>query len=114
MTDTTRQLSVDEAMAEFQAIAREVLGAAAPGNAAAAATEQTEESRFSLAEVILRLACPDPRMCGDTRCRRGRLCRHFAHVRALHEGRVRTHHPRRPPDAEALRYAVWVYMNSGR
>ncbi len=117
MTDPTQLISVDDAMADFQAITREVLGdtSFSAGDSAPAATpEQMEESRFRLAEFMLSLACPDPRMCGDQRCQRGRLCRHFAHVQALREGSAMPHHPRRPPGAEAARYAVWVYMNSGR
>jgi len=115
MTDPTRPLSVDEAMAEFQAIALEVLADAPSsrsGAAPPATPAQTEESLFGLAEFVLSLACPDPRMCGDRRCKRGGLCRHFAHVRALQQGRVAPHHPRRTPGAEAARYAIWVHMNT--
>jgi hypothetical protein len=114
MTDPTHPLSVDEAMAEFQAIAREVLADASPHpGSTPAAPAQTNENHFRPAEFMLSLACPDPRACRDQRCRRGGLCRHFAHVRALQQGRA-SHHPRRTPGAEAARYAVWVYMNSGR
>lgn len=114
MSDPTRPLSIDEAMAEFQAIALDVLADAPRTDGPPLTPAQTEEGHFQLAESVLRLACPDPRMCGDQRCQRGRQCRHFAHVRALQQGQAVPHHPRRPPGAEAVRYAVWVFMNSGR
>jgi hypothetical protein len=101
-------------MAEFQAVAREVLGDRPLHTGSGPATpEEAEASHFRLAEFVLGLACPDPRACSDQRCRRSGLCRHFAHLRQLQQSGV-THHPRRTPGAEAVRYAVWVCMNSGR
>lgn len=116
MPDPEQLISVDDAMAEFQAIAREVLADASSGARAStpdATPEQMEESRFRLAEYVLSLACPDPRACADHRCRRQVLCRHFERVQAKRASGL-SNHPRRTPGAEALRYAVWVVMNSGR
>ena len=112
--EPTRRLTVDEAMAEFQAVVREELGdAPAYASSTAATPEEAEDSRFRFAEFILSLACPDPRACTDQRCRRDVICRHFERVRAKRAS-GRSSHPRRTPGAEAARYAVWVYMNSGR
>jgi hypothetical protein len=114
MPDPTQLLSVDEAMAEFQAIAREVLADMPSGarSAAPAATPQeTEDTYFRFAEWILSLACPDPRACADQRCRRGGLCRHYAQLRSMQKNRV-SFHARRTPGAQAVRYAVWAYMNT--
>jgi hypothetical protein len=114
MNDPTHQLSVDEAMAEFQAVVREELGDSVAHSTGSLPTpEQAEANRFKLAEYMLQLACPDPRSCTDRRCRRNALCRHFAYVRSLQQSGV-SRHPRRTPGAEAARYAVWVYMNNGR
>ena len=114
MTEPTRPLTVDEAMADFQAVIREELGDDFGGKGGTAATpEEAEESRFRLAEFILSLACPDPRACTDQHCRRNVICRHFERVRAKRAS-GRSSHPRRTPGAEAARYAIWVYMNSGR
>jgi hypothetical protein len=68
---------------------------------------------FAFAEFILSLACPDPRACPDRHCRRDRLCSHFARVHAKRAS-GQSSHPRRTPGAEACRYAIWVYMNSGK
>jgi hypothetical protein len=114
MTGPTQPLTVDEAMAEFQAVTREVLGDTPSYAGSMPSTpEEAEEGRFRFAEFILGLACPDPRACTDPRCRRNGLCRHFAHLRHGQQSGV-PRHPRRTPGAEAVRYAVWVYMNSGK
>jgi hypothetical protein len=110
----THQLTIDEAIAEFQAVVREELG---DGPSDAPMTPRTpqeeEESRFRFAEFMLSLACPDPRACTDHRCRRNVACRHFERVQAKRLS-GKTSHPRRTPGAEAARYAIWVYMSSGR
>jgi hypothetical protein len=113
-----RQLTVDQAIGEFRALLREELGDAPDdqpaGDVAAPATpEQDEESRFACAELILSLACPDPRACTDPRCRRHALCRHFGRMRAKRASGIASN-PRRTPGAEAVRYAIWVYMSSRR
>ena len=113
MTHTTRQLSIDAAMAEFQAVVREELGESlARENTTPRTPEQREDSLFHFAEFMLSLACPNPRDCTDQRCRRDVVCRHYARVQAKRTGR--SSHPRRTPGAEAVRYAIWAYMSSGR
>lgn len=109
-----RQLTIDEAIAEFQAVVHEELGDIGPRTGRTPTTpEEEEEGRFRLAEYLLGLACPDPRACTDQHCRRKVLCRHFERVQAKRtSGTAR--HPRRTPGAEAVRYAIWVYMSSGR
>jgi hypothetical protein len=112
MTTHPQLLSVDEAMAEFQVTVRDVLGDSPPTRGAQQASpEEAEANYFRLAEVVLGLACPDPKACADPRCRRDRLCRHFVFVRDKQEKGI-SRHPRRTPGAEAVRYAVWVYMNT--
>jgi hypothetical protein len=114
MREPIPQLTVDQAMAEFQAVARDLLGdSPARGPAPPQTPEQAEEGRFRFAEQILSLACPDPRACTNEHCRRHRMCRHFERVRAKRASGVSAH-PRRTPGAEACRYAIWVYMNRGR
>ena len=109
-----RQLTVDQAVAEFQRLLHEEMGDAPAAGAAAAPAvtpEEAEEQKFTCAEAILRAVCPDPRLCADQRCRRLTMCRHFCRVRAKREAGVASH-PRRTPGAEAVRYAIWVYMAS--
>lgn len=114
MSTPTCQLTVDEAMAEFYAVLREKLGdVSSIASPVSETSEEAEARRFKLAEFMLGLACPDPRACTDQRCRRNAICRHFAHVRAKQQSRQSVH-PRRTPGAEAARYAIWVYMNSGK
>jgi len=110
-----RQLTIDEAIAELQAVVHEELGDAdaATRTTTQGTPEEKEEACFRLAELLLGLACPDPRACTDQHCRRRTLCRHFERVQAKRaSGTAR--HPRRTPGAEAVRYAIWVYMSSGR
>ena len=113
MKQPKRQLTVDAAMAEFQAVTREVLGESFALQGTTPQTpEQCEDSRFQFAEFMLTLACPDPRACTDQHCRRNVVCRHYERVQAKRTGR--SSHPRRTPGAEAVRYAIWAYMSSGR
>ena len=108
------QLTIDEAIAEFQAVVREELGdRPLPAARTHQTPEEEEEGRFRVAEFLLGLACPDPRACADTRCRRNVLCRHFERVRAKRAS-GKASHPRRAAGAEAVRYAIWAYMSSGR
>ena len=112
MNEPTRPLT--GAMAELHAVVREELGDALADRGSTPATpEQAEENRFRFAEFILSLACPDPRACTDNRCRRDGRCRYFTYLRDKQRSGM-SMHPRRTPGAEAARYAVWVYMNSGR
>jgi len=114
MTIPTRQLSIDEAIAEFQAVLKEELGDSPSDKALPPATrEEAEATQFRLAEYMIALACPDPRACADQRCRRDVLCRHLARVHAKRASGSSSH-PRRTPGAEAVRYAIWVYMNGGK
>jgi len=114
MREPVHQLTIDAAMAEFQAVVREELGESFARRGTIPRTpEQREDSLFHFAEFMLSLACPDPRSCTDQRCRRGVVCRHYAHVQAKRSS-GRNSHPRRTPGAEALRYAIWAYMSSGR
>jgi hypothetical protein len=117
LSTSITQLTVDQAIGEFHALLREELGDAPADVAAAPATpatpEEEEHLRFACAELILRAVCPDPRACTDQRCRRHALCRHFSRVQAKrHSGVARN--PRRTPGAEAVRYAIWVFMASAR
>ena len=115
MKQATRHLTVDDAMAEFQAVVREELGESfgRAGPTPPATPEQREAACFQFAEFMLTLACPDPRACTDQRCRRRVACRHYAHVQAKRAS-GRSSDPRRTPGAEAVRYAIWAYMSSGR
>ena len=114
MNTPTRQLTVDDAMAEFQAMLREVLGDS-PSDAPLRrmTPEEQEEGLFRFAEVVLSLACPDPRTCSHPHCRRNVRCRHLARLETKRDS-GKASHPRRTPGAEAARYAVWVYMSSAR
>ena len=112
MNQQPQLLSVDEAMAEFMHAMSDLYGDSPPApGAPPASPAEAEASHFRLAERLLHLACPDARACTDQRCRRDRLCRHLAFVRDKREKGIATH-PRRTPGAEAVRYAVWVYMNT--
>jgi hypothetical protein len=114
MTVPSQQLTMDEALSEFRAVVQEELGDLAPGEALPPETpEQAEARRFRMAELLVGLACPDPRACGDPRCRRAAVCRHWQYVK-MKESAVRSDHPRRTPGAEAVRYAIRAYMQSGR
>jgi hypothetical protein len=112
MQDPKPQLTFDEAVAQFQRMMEERLDHMPAGTGMTPATPQeAEDQRFRLAEVLLGLACPDPRACTDQRCRRDVVCRHFARVQAKQASGT-TSHPRRTPGAEAVRYAIWVFMSS--
>ena len=90
-------------IAEFQAVARDLLGdSVARGRAAPQTPEEAEDSLFRFAESILSLACPDPTACNNEHCRRQRICRHFARVRASGppaRARIRGARPVRRPAA---------------
>jgi hypothetical protein len=114
MDHIMRQLTIDQAIAEFQAVVREELGDDfSPAATPPQTFEETEEERFRFAELMVALACPDPRACTDHRCRRNALCRHFQRVLAKRAS-GRPIHPMRTAGAEALRYAIWAYISSGR
>ena len=113
--DPQPELTLDQAVAEFQATAKEALGDAAPDAAMPprpATPEEAEARRFRVAEFLLSIACPNSSGCDDQRCRRDAVCRHLARVRAKQASGKSTH-PRRSPGAEAVRYAMWVCMSVG-
>src|SRR5262245_47697575 len=105
--------TIDQAVSEFQALIHERFGEApSPGESLPPETpEEAEEARFLMAEYLVGLACPDPGRCSDLRCRRDAFCRHMAYV-LTRQNTATSHHPRRAPGAEAVRYAIWVYMSS--
>jgi hypothetical protein len=72
---------------------------------------EDEDLRFRCAEVLLLIACPDPALCADRRCRRGGVCRHLVDLEARRKGRYHAPNSRRTPGASALRHAVWVCMS---
>ena len=112
MNQQPQRLSVDEAMAAFMHAMPDVCGDSPPApGTPPASREEIDASHFRLAELLLHLACPDAGACTDQRCRRDRVCRHLVFVRDKREKGIATH-PRRTPGAEAVRYAVWVYMNT--
>ena len=114
MNTPSRELTVDDAMSEFQAMLREAFGDNPPGAATRPETpEEREEGLFRFAELVLSLACPDPRACSHPHCRRNLCCRHFARIETKRTS-GKASHPRRSPGAEAARYAVWVYMSSAQ
>jgi hypothetical protein len=109
-----RQLTIDQAIAEFRAVVREELGDdPSPFAMPRRTPEEAEDEKFKFAELMVALACPDPRACTHHRCRRDVLCRHFARVQAKRAS-GQAENPRRTPGAEAARYAIWAYMSSGR
>jgi hypothetical protein len=115
MNRRTRQMTVDDAMAQFQAELREEIGDGPTDHTPTRriTPEEREAALFRLAEVVLSLACPDPKGCSQPECRRNAVCRHLARVQAKRDA-GQASHPRRTPGAEAARYAVWVYMSSGQ
>lgn len=109
-----RQLTIDQAIAELQTVVREELGDDPPHIATTPRTpEEEEDDRFRFAEFMVSLACPDPSVCRDRRCGRNGVCRHLERVQAKRAS-GKASHPRRTPGAEAVRYAIWAYMSSGR
>jgi len=105
-------LTEDAAVQQFLAVLRGQWGA--PSEARVPETpEQAEARRFRCAEEVLRLVCPDPRVCPDRQCRRRRLCRHFLDLHAQQRA-GRSPNPRRTPGAAALRRAMWLYVNGRR
>jgi hypothetical protein len=112
MTKTLRQLSIDQAVGEYLALLRERRRDAPPSQVGPPQTPQEEEAaHFRMAEHLVGLVCPDPAACADQRCRRDALCRHLAHLRDRQKA-DKSIHPRRTPRAEAVRYAIWLYMSS--
>jgi hypothetical protein len=90
MSPHSPQLTIDDAIAQFQAVLKEELGDSPPHIAMAPETPEEAEARlFRFAEFMLGLACPDPAACPDQRCRRNARCRHVAHVRATNSRAVR-------------------------
>jgi len=120
LTEHTRRLTIDEAVSEFHALVRDQLDDAPmddpTGNRQVdpgppETPQEAETRRFLMAQYLLGLACPAPTACRDYHCRRDSECRHLARVKARWSA-GRSSHPRRPPGADALRYAIWVYMSS--
>jgi hypothetical protein len=112
MKQPLRELTVDAAVAELQALVDDTFGDTSAGPAGPPQTpEEAEATRFRTAEFLIGLACPDPGACADQRCRRDALCRHLAHLRDRQKAGT-SHHPRRTAGAEAVRYASWVLMSS--
>src|SRR5262245_8183274 len=117
MTKPRPKLTVDQAVARFQVIAREVVaerqarGERPPECRPFETPEEEEARRFGLAEHLIRLVCPDPGACPEHGCRRSGRCRHLVRVRQKRQQVGWSKQSRRPPGAEAARYAVWVYMN---
>jgi hypothetical protein len=116
MNEPDPHLSVDDAVAEFMTTIKLHLGSAPHecSRPSAETPEQAEARRFKLAETLLRAACPDPRLCTHHRCRRDRLCRHFADLRAVRDGSRKLPPSRRSPGATMARHAIWVFMNGNR
>ena len=109
-------LTIDEALGEFQSMMEDVFGDAPAGAGALPLPETPQEAdtrRFLLAQHLIGRACPAPAACADPGCRRNAVCKHMARVRARWSA-GRSNHPRRPPGADALRYAIWVYVSSRR
>ena len=110
------KLTVDEAVAEFLLVVREELAAmpiveASSGEGAEPTPRDSEELYFRCAAEVLRIACPDPGLCKERRCRRGGRCRYFVDLEARREGRHPAPTGRRTPGVMALRHAIWVCMN---
>src|SRR5262245_51765663 len=117
MPKSKPKLTVDRAMAGFQILAKEIVAKRrALGERLSErpfeTPEEEEARRFGLAEHLLRLICPDPRACAERGCRRSGRCRHLVYVQQKKQRGGRRAISRRPPGAEAARYAVWVYMNT--
>lgn len=114
MTYVPQRLSVDEAMADFSKLV-DVIHGPSRYDPARASTPQTfaeaEAERFRFAESVLGAACPAPARCSKHRCRRNRVCQHFENLRAIRCPPQPQPFSRRSPGAQAVRYAVWVYMN---
>jgi hypothetical protein len=117
MIDPSLQLTIDDAMAEFSAMIDDLpLNGSGNGRACALPQETPQEAdtrHFLLAQYLIGLACPAPGACGDPRCRRDGACRYLLQVRDRWNARMSSH-PRRPPGADALRRAIWVYVASRR
>ena len=115
LTDPSRPLTIDEAVSEFQTMVRDVLGDAPLGDHAPPpeTPQEADTRRFFLAQYLIDRTCPAPAACGDRGCRRDAVCKHLARVRARWSA-GKSSHPRRPPGADALRYAIWVYVSSQR
>ena len=116
MSVPTRQLTIDEAVSEFHALMQDHADDVPPGVGDPGLPETPQEAetrRFLMAQYLLGLACPTPKACHDYRCRRDTSCQHRERVKARWSA-GKSSHPRRPPGADALRYAIWVYMSSLR
>jgi hypothetical protein len=115
MTHPSCPLTIDEAVSAFQTMVQDVLGDAPLGDGTPPpeTPQEAETRRFLLAQHLIDRACPAPAACSDRACRRDAVCKHMARVRARWNA-GRSSHPRRPPGADALRYAIWVYVSSRR
>jgi hypothetical protein len=114
-TGTERVLTIDQALGEFPALLEDVLGEAPAGDRVPPpeTPQEADTRRFLLAQYLIGRACPAPSACADYSCRRDATCKHLDRVRARYRA-GRSSHPRRPPGAEALRYAIWVYVSARR
>jgi hypothetical protein len=114
MTNASCPLTIDEAVSAFQTMVQDVLGDAPLGDGTPPleTPQEAETRRFLLARHLIDRACPAPAVCPDRGCRRD-MCKHLARVQARWSA-GRSSHPRRPPGADALRYAIWVYVSSRR
>jgi hypothetical protein len=130
MIDPSRHLTIDDALGEFSAMLEDLIengspngpenvlqnglgGAVTAGHGTPETPEEADTRRFLLAQHLIGLACPAPAACADPRCRREAACRHLLHVRDRWSA-GRSSHPRRPPGADALRHAIWLYVASRR
>ena len=117
MTELPRPLTIDQAIGEFRTMVQDELGDAPLGDGGPPATPETPEEAatrlFLMAQYLINRACPAPGRCRDYSCRRDATCRHLVRVRARWSAR-KSSHPRRSPGADALRYAIWVYVSARR
>jgi hypothetical protein len=106
------KLTLDAAVAQFNLLLREYLGSRIyTGSYDPEPPEITDARYFRWAQMLIRLACPDPAACANRRCRRGG-CRHPADLAATRKAPPLQEIEGRPPAIHALRHAIWVYMNA--
>jgi hypothetical protein len=102
--------TVDEAMAVFSTEMSARFGDGPEPQSSPLTPQEAEAKRFRFAETVLRAVCPDPTLCSHHHCKRSRLCRHFADLRAVENGTRKLPPSRRSPGATVIRHAIWLFV----
>ena len=111
------KLTLNEAVARFYLLLKEAHEARMQNPDSGGAPEvplteqEYETQKFRFAKRLIEIACPDPTKCANRRCRRAG-CGHLADLAARQKAPFDRELEARTPATQALRHAMWIYMNA--